>query len=392
MTSPAEALARILALLPPVRVEVTPLAEAAGRVLAAPVRAGRDEPSFPAAAMDGYALKSVEADPEAQFRVIGEAAAGHPFSGRVGAGEAVRILTGAPVPEGADKVVMQEQTQRRGTLLTLAREIDPHPFIRAPGADFPKGHTLSPPRLLSPADIALLAAMNKAEIPVARRPEVAILPTGDELTMPGANPAPGQILASNPFALAAIVRKAGASAHILPIARDSTDSLAAALAPARDADLILTTGGAAAGTYDLVAETVRRMGGQAETLRLAMRPGKRLILGRLHGVPLLGLPGTPVAAMVAARIFVMPAIRAMLGLPAAPAPTRMARLAAPLGANGTAECYLLARLEAGEIALIEGRSGLSACAAANALLHRPPGDAAREIGESVPFLSLHPPA
>ena len=392
MIPPAEALARIFALLPPPRREAVPLAEAAGRVLAAPVRAGRDEPPFPAATMDGYALKSVEADPEAQFRLVGEAAAGHPFAGRVGAGEAVRILTGAPAPEGTDKVVMQEQAQRRGALLTLGREIDPRPFIRPPGADFPEGHTLSPPRPLSPADIALLAAMNKAEIPVARRPEVAILPTGDELAMPGANPTPGQILASNPFALASITREAGASARILPIARDRTDSLTAALGLARGADLILTTGGAAAGAYDLVAETVRRMGGQAETLRLAMRPGKRLILGRLHGVPLLGLPGTPVAAMVAARIFVVPAIRAMLGLPAAPAPTRMARLAAPLGANGTAECYLQARLEAGGIAPIEEKGGLSACAAANALLVRPPGDPAHEIGETVPFLSLHPPA
>ncbi len=392
MTGPAAALERIFALLPPVESETVPLADAAGRVLAAPVRAPRDEPPFPAASMDGYALKGVEAEPEAQFRLVGEAAAGHPFAGGVGAGEAVRILTGAPVPEGADKVVMQEQATRRGALLTLGREIDPRPFIRPPGADFPAGHELTPPRRLTPADLALLAAMNRAEVTVARRPEVAILPTGDELAMPGAEPAPGQILASNPFALAAIVRAAGGAARVLPIARDNIDSLTDALALARGAGLILTTGGAASGTYDLVAEAVRSMGGRAETLRLAMRPGKRLILGQLYGATLLGLPGTPTAAMVGAQVFAVPAIRALLGLPAAPAPTQSARLAAPLGANGGQECYLQARASDGEIAPVEGRSGLIACARANALLIRPPGDPAREIGESVPFLSLHPPA
>ncbi len=388
MISTAEALARIFALLPPMQPEPVPLSAAAGRVLAAPVRASRDEPPFRAASMDGYALKGIEADPEAMFRVIGEAAAGRGFAGRVGPGECVRIFTGAPVPEGADRVIMQEQATRRGDLVQLARKLDPRPFIRPPGADFHAGQELVPPRPLRAADLALLAAMNIGEIGVARRPEVAILPTGDELVMPGETPAPGQIIASNPFALAAIVAAAGGTPRSLPIARDNVDSLSAALSLAKGAQLILTTGGAAVGDYDLVADVVSRMGGQAETLDLAMRPGKRLILGTLNGAVLLGLPGTPTAAMVSAQVFGVPAIRALLGMTRGPAPAQGASLGEDLPENGSKEVYLQARLEAGTITPIHGKHGLIACSAANALLIRPPGDAPRKSGDTVPCIPL----
>jgi len=382
------ALARIFALLAPVEGEVVPLGEAAGRVLAAPLTATRDEPPFRAAAMDGYALKGVEADPEAMFRIIGEAAAGRGFDGRVGAGEAVRIFTGAPVPEGADRVIMQEQASRRGDLVTLARKLDARPFIRPPGADFRKGQEMVPPRPLRPADLALLAAMNIAEIAVSRRPDVAIVPTGDELIMPGETPAPGMIVASNPFALSAIVNSAGGHARALPIARDDAASLSATLNLARNADLIVTTGGAAVGDYDLVADVVNSMGGQAETLDIAMRPGKRLIIGQLNGAVLLGLPGTPSAAMVCAQVYVVAAIRALLGMGAGRVPTHQAPLGVELGANGALECYLHARLEGGTLAPIKGKHGLVASAQANALLIRPANDPARAPGDSVPYIRL----
>ncbi len=382
------ALARIFALLGPMQTETIPLRAAFDRVLAAPVSAPRDEPPFRAASMDGYALKAIEADPEAMFRIVGEAAAGRGYDGHVGAGECVRIFTGAPVPEGADKVVMQEQATRRGDLMTLARVLDPRPFIRPPGADFHGGQVLLAPRPLRPADLALLAAMNFAEIAVARRPEVAILPTGDELVMPGEDPAPGQIIASNPFALGAMVRAAGGHPRTLPIARDTVDSLGNALQLAKGAQLILTTGGAAGGDYDLVADVVNNMGGRAETLDIAMRPGKRLIVGQLNGAVLLGLPGTPTAAMVCAQVYAVPAIGALLGMEPTRCPTKTAALGTPLDENGDKECYLQAFFDAGTITPIEGKHGLIACAAANALLIRPVGDRARAMGEQVAYLPL----
>ncbi len=384
----SQALERIFAMLPDPRPETVELARAAGRVLAEPLRASRDEPPFPASAMDGYALKDIEAEPEAMFRVIGEAAAGRPFPGRVGAGQCVRIFTGAPVPEGADRVIRQEETSRQGGLMVLGRRLTPRPFLRPPGSDFRKGEQLVPPRPLSPADLALAASMNIAGLAVTRQPDIAILPTGDELVMPGEKPAPGQIVASNPFALGAIVTKAGARARTLPIAPDDAPGLAAILELARGADLILSTGGAAVGDFDLVARVLREIGGKAETLHLAMRPGKRLILGRVGGAVLLGLPGTPTAAMVSARVFALPAIRAMLGLGQAPAPRGRARLAEALPENGVEEVYLHAWLEAGRIAPVRGRHGLVACTRANALLRRPVRDPARAAGETVQYLAL----
>ncbi len=392
----SEVLARIFDMLPAPGREDVALAQAAGRVLAEPIRAARDEPPFAASAMDGYALKDIEADPEALFQVIGEAAAGRPFAGRVGPGQCVRIFTGAPVPAGADRVIMQEEASRRGNLVTLARSLTARPFIRPAGTDFRQGEEIVPPRPLSPADLALVASMNIAQVPVTRRPRVAILPTGDELVMPGETPAPGQIVASNPFALAAIARTAGARSRMLPIARDTAESLTFLLGLTRGgdqdsgqgADLIVTTGGAAVGDYDLVAGVVRNLGGTAETLDIAMRPGKRLILGRLGRAVLLGLPGTPTAAMATAHVFMVPVIRALSGLGRAAAARGRAELATGLPENGAQEVYVQARLGAGRITPIRGKHGLVACARANALLIRPAGDPARAPGEQVEYLDI----
>ena len=201
MISVEEALARIFDLVAPLGTETVPLSDAAGRILAEPVVATRDQPPFAATAMDGYALKGVEAEADAMFKVIGEAQAGTRFSGTVGAGQAVRIFTGAPVPKGADRVIIQEDVDRKGNLITLHRDLSSGDNIRPAGNDFRVGDRVDAPKVLTPKDIALIASMNVPVVTVARRPDVALIATGDELVMPGETPGPDQIIASNSFGL-----------------------------------------------------------------------------------------------------------------------------------------------------------------------------------------------
>ncbi|MEM6761153.1 MAG: molybdopterin molybdotransferase MoeA, partial [Pseudomonadota bacterium] len=212
------ALSHLFDLVSPLDSETVPLRRAAGRVLARDVAATRTQPPFDAASMDGYALKTIEAELHAQFKVVGEAAAGHGWTGTVGAGQAVRIFTGAPVPSGADRVVIQENVTRSGDLITISDAGDAKTNIRAAGIDFAAGDVMNGPRRLSPADIALLASMNIAEVPVVCQPRVALISTGDELVMPGEAPGPDQIIASNTFGLAALLEQGGAQARVLPIA------------------------------------------------------------------------------------------------------------------------------------------------------------------------------
>ena len=384
------ALGHLFSLVPPVVAETVALAEAAGRVLAADAVARRDQPPFAASAMDGYALKSAEARPGAHFAVIGEAAAGHRFGGALGAGQAVRIFTGAPVPEGADRVVMQEDVTRDGDRITLGEGIGAGTHIRARGTDFTVGQRVGAPRLLCPADIALLAAMNVARLRVARMPDVALISTGDELVMPGEDPGPDQIIASNTFGLKAMLERAGARARILPIARDSDAGIGAAFDLARGADLVVTIGGVSVGDYDLVGGVAVARGMQRAFYKVAMRPGKPLMAGRMDGAPMVGLPGNPVSAMICGHVFVVPMIRAMLGLGTAPAPRRSALLACDLPQNGPREHYMRARLDDSGITPDPQQDSavLTVLAAADALLIRPAGDAPRKAGERVEYLPL----
>ncbi|MCB1404744.1 MAG: molybdopterin molybdotransferase MoeA, partial [Rhodobacteraceae bacterium] len=241
-----EALNRIFALCSPLEVETVPLAMAAGRVLAEPVRARRDQPPFAGSAMDGYAVKGPVAVGQV-FRVVGEAGAGHAYAGQLAAGEALRIFTGAPMPEGTDHVVIQEDVIRDGDAITLRADLGAGTNVRPAGGDFRAGDVLSAPRRLRPVDLGLLAAMNLAEVPVYRRPSVALIATGDELVMPGEDPGPDQIIASNSFGLAAMLEQHGAEARMLPIARDNAASLQLALKLCAGADLIVTIGGASVG-------------------------------------------------------------------------------------------------------------------------------------------------
>ncbi|ETX26629.1 molybdopterin molybdotransferase MoeA [Roseivivax isoporae] len=386
----AAALDALFALTAPLDAEDVPLARASGRVLRVPVTARRDQPPFPASAMDGYAVTD-DAAPGAPLRVIGESAAGTAFVGRVGPGEAVRIFTGAPVPEGATRVILQEDVTREGDrVMPAADAFGSGTNIRPAGADFSAGHGMAPPRLLRPNDVALLAAMGAGTVAVTRRPRVAIIATGDELVLPGDAPGPDQIYASNTFGLAAHLSALGAEPRLLPVARDSVAALSTVLSLVDDADLVLTVGGASVGDHDLVARVAGDLGLDRAFYKVAMRPGKPLMAGRLGDAVMIGLPGNPVSALVCGHVFVAPVVRAMLGLGAEPARRLVAPLAAPLAANGPREHYMRAeRTEAGLRAFERQDSALlSVLGAADALIVRPPHDPARAAGAEVPYLPL----
>lgn len=383
-----EALGHIFELVTPLGTETVPLREAAGRVLAAPVTAARNQPPFAASIMDGYAIATAEASPGDSFQVIGEAAAGRAYVGSLATGQAVRIFTGAPVPEGARRVVIQEDADRDGDWIILREGMDSKFYIREIGADFKVGQTIDSPLRLTPAHISLIAAMNVAEVTVARRPTVALIATGDELVMPGEDPGPDQIVASNGLGIAAALEREGAETRLLPIARDNREALEACFALARGADLVVTIGGASVGDHDLVGQVAAELGMDRAFYKIAMRPGKPLMAGRMHGAAMVGLPGNPVSSMVCAHIFLCPMIRAMQGLPKSAMPTMTALLAAPVGANGPRQHYMRGTLAGGRITVADRQDSalLSVLAGANVLVIRPPNDAARDAGDPVAFI------
>ncbi|NOD46358.1 MULTISPECIES: gephyrin-like molybdotransferase Glp [unclassified Ruegeria] len=370
--------------------EEVPLAQSAGRVLARDVVAGRNQPPFAASSMDGYAVKAAEVELHAMFKVVGESAAGHRFDGQVGPGQAVRIFTGAPVPEGADFVIIQEDTDRRGDLITITDEPGPKTNIRPAGVDFEIGTSISAPRLIRAEDVALMAAMNTPRVTVARKPVIALISTGDELVMPGEEPGPDQIIASNTFGLQALLEGLGASVRVLPIARDTVPSLETAFGLAHGADLVVTIGGASVGDYDLVADVSQGLGMERSFYKIRMRPGKPLMAGRIGETAMVGLPGNPVSAMVCGYLFLAPMVRRMLGLDDVVPTFRTAQLTAPLSENGPREHYMRAVLsDTGiEASADQDSSLLSVLAQANALLVRQPHDPAREIGETVQYLPI----
>jgi molybdopterin molybdotransferase len=394
MISVEEALHRLFALCPVLPSEVVPLRKAAGRVLAAPVAARLTQPPFAASAMDGYAIREADHHAGAGLTVIGEAAAGRGFAGRVAAGQALRIFTGAPVPEGAERVVLQEDVRRDGARIALGDRLETGTNIRAAGQDFRLGDRIGAPRRLRPADIGLIAAMNVPGVAVARRPVVAMIATGDELVMPGEEPGPDQIIASNSFALAAMAEAEGAEVRMLPIALDTEASLRYTLSLAADADLVVTIGGASVGDHDLVGQVAADMGLERAFWKIAMRPGKPLMAGRIAGSAMLGLPGNPVSSIVCGHLFMLPMIRAMQGLPQAAAARARGRLGVAVAANGPREHYMRATLVPGDggtlVAPFDRQDSalLSILSKADALLVRPPHDIARPAGAEVEFIAL----
>ncbi len=349
MISVAEALARVLAAARPVEAEDVPLAEAFGRTLAAPVVAGRTQPPFANSAMDGYALRARDASkPGARLRVIGESAAGRAFDGEIGEGETARIFTGAPLPQGADAIALQEDARREGDFIVLDGAASPGDHVRVVGLDFREGDALLPAgRRLTPRDVALIAAANRPTATVRRRPRVAVLATGDELRSPGEMLGPAQIVASNNFFVAGLAQALGAEAIDLGIAADRPEALAERIAAARTAraDVLVTLGGASVGDYDLVQKALTDAGMELGFWRIAMRPGKPLMFGRIGAMLALGLPGNPTSSAVCGLLFLAPLLRALQGDPDAGADvSEPARLAVDLPANGVRQDYMRASL------------------------------------------------
>lgn len=343
MLSVEDARARILALVRPTGPETVPLAEAWGRVTAAHLAARLDQPPADVSAMDGYALRAAD---EGARTVIGDAPAGHPFASAVGAGQAVRLFTGSVVPSGADAVLIQEDASRDGDLVTPTAPPRPGAHIRRRGQDFTTGDLLIPAGTrLGARRIGLAAAANHAWITVHRRPVVAILATGDEIALPGDPLPPGGIVSSNAHALAALVRAAGGIPLVLPIAPDHGDAIAAAAASIAGADMLVTTGGASVGEHDLVQAGLGQQGFELDFWKIAMRPGKPLIAGRLGSTAVLGLPGNPVSALVCAVLYLVPALERLGGLPGDAPRTAPATLGAPLPANDRRADHIRARLD-----------------------------------------------
>lgn len=347
-----EALARILADIQPLPAETVSLPAALGRVLAEELTARVSQPPADVSAMDGYAVRAADLAADslpARLRVIGESAAGSGFEGAVASGEAVRIFTGAPLPAGADSIVIQEDVTREDDWAEIKDPVARGTFVRPEGLDFKKGiQGLPAGHLMSARDIGLAAAMNRPWIKVRRRPQVAIIANGDELVMPGEPLGPDQILSSNSLALAAFLKASGAQPQPLGIAPDDRDAIGALLEGARGADLILISGGASVGDHDLVHQVLKDKNVTLDFWRIAMRPGKPLIFGHLGATPLLGLPGNPVSSILCATVFVRAAINAMLGLPPQPKILPCARLLAPLPQNDRRQDYMRANLSLAE--------------------------------------------
>ena len=397
----ADALERVLASAPSLLgVETLPLAQCAGRTLAHDLAARRTQPPFPASAMDGYAVRSADiANAPATLDIIGVSAAGHSFAGSVGAGQAVRIFTGAPVPEGADAVIIQEDTRVEGDRVVCLQGEPVGRNIRKAGLDFAAGDILLPKgRRLGPPELALAAAMNHGTLDVARRPRVALLASGDELVAPGENPGPDQIVASNTYAVMAYAQAAGAETIDLGIAGDTYAALEERIRAARAAkvDILVTLGGASVGDHDLVQTALAREGMELGFWKIAMRPGKPLMHGRMGDMRILGLPGNPVSAIVCGVLFLAPLVRALCGDPDAGGDrTEAAVLGVDLKANDNRQDYLRAALAPGgeglPVATPFGRqdsSMLRVLAQSECLVIRPPFAPEAKKGDPVRIVRL----
>ncbi|HKX11421.1 MAG TPA: gephyrin-like molybdotransferase Glp [Stellaceae bacterium] len=397
MISVEEALMRLLEPLKPLAAEQVALADAFGRVLAEPVIARRTQPPAALSAMDGYAVRAADVKQvPARLRVVGAVPAGKSYDRPLSAGEAVRIFTGAPLPRGADAIVIQEDTDRDGETVVVREGAPSGRYVRPAGLDFETGAVGIPARRrLTARDIGLAAGMDRPWLMVHRRPRVAILSTGDEIVMPGDPVGPNQIVSSNSLALGAFVESCGAVPLQLGIAADTPDSVQRLAEGARGADLLITTGGASVGDHDLVKDALRVSGLELDFWQIAMRPGKPLMVGRYRDAVMVGLPGNPVSTMVCALIFLKPAIERLSGLDPVAEPAVTARLAVPLAANDRRQDYLratLARAADGELEAKpfekQDSSMMSLLARADCLVVRPPHAPAAKAGERVTIIQL----
>jgi molybdopterin molybdotransferase len=397
MISVEEALMRLLEPLKPLAAEQVALADAFGRVLAEPVIARRTQPPAALSAMDGYAVRAADvATVPAGLRVVGSVPAGQSYAHRLNAGEAVRIFTGAPLPQDADAIVIQENADRDGDIVIVREGAPSGRYVRPAGLDFVAGTAgILAGRRLTARDIGLAAAMDRPWLMVHRRPRVAILSTGDEIVMPGEPVGPNQIVSSNSLALGAFVQACGGVPLQLGIAADTTDSVQRLAEGARGADLLITTGGASVGEHDLVKDALGTSGLELDFWKIAMRPGKPLMVGRYRDAAMVGLPGNPVSSLVCALIFLKPAIERLSGLDPVAEPPVTARLAVPLAANDRRQDYLratLARVADGELEAKpfekQDSSMMSLLARSDCLVVRPPLSPAAKAGERVTIIPL----
>ncbi len=380
-------------------VEHVPLSKSLHRVLAEDAVAGVSHPPADVSAMDGYAIRHEDVPSvPLTLEVVGESGAGHPWLGTLGIGQAVRIFTGAHVPAGANTVVMQENTKAHGTngaQVVITEMPQPARHIRRKGQDFSAGDTgLTAPRRLSARDIGFLAAMNIARVPVARKPRIGVLSTGDEIVMPGETVGHGQIVSANGPGLSAFIEQHGGDAIHLGVARDELEALRAAIARAEPLDMLVTSGGVSVGEHDLMRKALQSDDFRLAFHKIAMRPGKPLLFGRIGAgqkLPVLGLPGNPVSAMVCAVLFLGPAIARLQGLPGEAPATVPARLGADLKENDSREDYLRAVLTPDLVVtpFPKQDSGMiSSMAQANALIVRPPHAPAAAAGTLVLTIPL----
>jgi molybdopterin molybdotransferase len=396
MISVEEARGQILDAMRPTPAEIVSLADAWNRVTAEGVAARLTQPPADVSAMDGYALRAADGVLNASLRVVGAAPAGHPFDGRVGPGEAIRLFTGSVVPSGADSILLQEDATRDGDSVRVNEAVTAGRHIRRAGQDFAAGDLVVPAgRRITARDVGLAAAANHPWLSVHRRPRVAILATGDEIAMPGEPIPPGGIVSSNSHALAALVRAAGGEPIVLPVAPDDRSAIGAVADSVVGVDMLVTTGGASVGDHDLVIEALKARGMTLDFWQIAMRPGKPLLFGQLGLTPVLGLPGNPVSTMVCAILFLLPALARLSGLPAAPPPVSTAILGAALKQNDHRADHLRATVStnaAGRIVVtpfpVQDSAMLRRLANADALVLRAPHAAALPEGAEVAIIRL----
>lgn len=342
-----DARSRILGTFGRLPAEQIAISQAAGRVLAQDVISRITKPPHPVSAMDGYAVRAADvAEVPVTLQVVGEAPAGGAYNAALKPGEAVRIFTGGPVPEGADSIVIQENTERDGNSVTVTVSVSLGRYVRRQGLDFSAGDAGPPAgRKLGPREIGLIAAMNVPWLKVTRKPRVAVLGTGDEIVMPGESLGPNQIISSNSLALAAIIADAGGEPLSLGIVRDDEEALRSIVEGAARSDLLVVTGGMSVGEHDLVRKVLAEEGLTLDFWKIAMRPGKPLAFGRLGDLPVLGFPGNPVSTLVCGHLFLRPAIAAMLGEIGNELDEDVATLGADMGGNDERQDYVRARLE-----------------------------------------------
>ena len=393
MISVEDALKKIFKILPKNGNEKISLLNACGRVLAKDVLAKNDQPPFSTSAMDGYVISDLAPRVGSSYNLVGEVSAGSIFSGVLGNGEAIRIFTGAPIPVGGKRVIIQENMVIKYNTVTINKLNGDETFIRKIGSDFKSGQVFETPTVLTPFHLSLIASMNSSEVTVYKKPTVAIISTGDELVIPGEKRSASQIISSNGFGIYSRLALAGANPRLLPIAKDTESSLKSILELAMGSDIIVTVGGASVGDYDLVKKVLKTVGMKPEFEKVAMRPGKPLFAGKLNKSAVIGLPGNPVSSLICTEIFLVPAINHFLNISSNSREVIHVKSSRTIEKNGPREHYMRANYDSlTKLVNVEDRqdsSLLSVLVNSNSLVVRKPNSPQIKKGQLVPTILLN---